>query len=792
MADLNYTVDVSTSNAQKNLDNLQKKIEKVNSTFSAMKSAIAGIAFGTLITGANQYADAVQDISDATNIATNAILGFNSAVMLNGGNSEQANTSLLKFVQTIGSAAEGSKEAQLAFQEVGVSLTDLQTLSEEDLLKKTVQGINNIEGVTKRMSTQVALFGKNARGISFGGEFGQQFTKASGDAVKYAAAIKAGADAQQSLEMNLKNLTQALLNVVKPLNEIVSATKISVTAFESLVKALTYAVGAYLIFTRGLGIVTTAMNSLQVALVAAGGVLAFFGKQIGLIILNVINFGKNLLRMVGILGGATSAAFSFAAAIAAALRVLLRFTGIVAIIMAVAEAVNFLSKQLLNFDVLDWIAKKFGDVYNAAMKFFGLTNKEGEKSKKLTQEQLKQYHEQELRLREVADAWKKQADAINQTSVAYAKQNTDILRAIGLEKELVGQSKEYTDILRAQEDIVNRAADEVKKLQEAKANLSKDDASLASVYDEQIAKIQQIAVVDGERVAKQLKDLNKLQNAEQFRLFSVQQQIDMNKQLQQVQDDMAKMTMTEIEKKYYDIEAAAKASALAAIQAEEARRGSKLSTEEAQQYYDVSLRGTDRLKESQKKLYENSRLFSTGWNQAFNEYMDNATNAANRARDIFQSVTSSMNNAIDTFVDTGKFSMSDFANSVIRDLIKIELKAATMNLWKAMSGGGGATGGGGGGILSSIGSFLGFAEGGNPPIGKASIVGENGPELIVPRTASTVIPNGAGGGGGPTYNIVNNISAIDAKGVAQLFAENRKVLLGSVEAAKKELPYRTR
>jgi hypothetical protein len=84
--------------------------------------------------------------------------------------------------------------------------------------------------------------------------------------------------------------------------------------------------------------------------------------------------------------------------------------------------------------------------------------------------------------------------------------------------------------------------------------------------------------------------------------------------------------------------------------------------------------------------------------------------------------------------------------------------------------------------------LLGFANGGNPPIGRASLVGENGPELITPRGATTITPMGAGGGA--TYYITNNISAIDSKGVAQLFAENRKILLGNVRMAEKEMPSR--
>ena len=60
---------------------------------------------------------------------------------------------------------------------------------------------------------------------------------------------------------------------------------------------------------------------------------------------------------------------------------------------------------------------------------------------------------------------------------------------------------------------------------------------------------------------------------------------------------------------------------------------------------------------------------------------------------------------------------------------------------------------------TKIGGFLGFANGGRPPVGKASIVGERGPEIFVPRTAGTIIPNNQIGGGGDITNITVNVDA---------------------------------
>jgi len=73
----------------------------------------------------------------------------------------------------------------------------------------------------------------------------------------------------------------------------------------------------------------------------------------------------------------------------------------------------------------------------------------------------------------------------------------------------------------------------------------------------------------------------------------------------------------------------------------------------------------------------------------------------------------------------------------------------------------GATGTGGGGLGSIFGSLFGgqYADGGRPPVGKASLVGERGPELFVPNRSGTIIPNDQLGGSSNTVTV-----NVDAKG----------------------------
>ena len=72
-----------------------------------------------------------------------------------------------------------------------------------------------------------------------------------------------------------------------------------------------------------------------------------------------------------------------------------------------------------------------------------------------------------------------------------------------------------------------------------------------------------------------------------------------------------------------------------------------------------------------------------------------------------------------------------------------------------------ASGGSGKGLGGFFGDLLGgfFANGGKPPVNKISVVGERGPELFVPRSAGTIIPNSKIGGGGTTNIVTVNVDA---------------------------------
>lgn len=203
---------------------------------------------------------------------------------------------------------------------------------------------------------------------------------------------------------------------------------------------------------------------------------------------------------------------------------------------------------------------------------------------------------------------------------------------------------------------------------------------------------------------------------------------------------------------------------------------------------------TEYEKKKQSSAAAGARSAIESIREQFSEY--------NVAQMTVSNLWNSMTNAIDTYIDTGKFKFSDFANSILRDMARVAAKAAAS---KIISGIFGAIFGGGIPSSASIGKSIPYgaslklAAGGPAKKDMPYTVGEQGPELFVPNSTGRIITNatlnknaGLGQGASPVVNntyITNNINAIDSRSVAQMFVENRKSLLGATTLARKEQPY---
>ena len=197
-------------------------------------------------------------------------------------------------------------------------------------------------------------------------------------------------------------------------------------------------------------------------------------------------------------------------------------------------------------------------------------------------------------------------------------------------------------------------------------------------------------------------------------------------------------------------------------------------------------------------IAQQQRDFEYGWKKAFASYTDSATNAAKMGEQAFVSVTQNLEQALDQFVQTGKLSFSDLARSIISDLIKIQLKAQATSIFNKLDIGGlfgSIFGKGGSPAFGSTAFWGGKAEGGNVSGSNSYMVGEQGPELFIPKTSGTIIPNnqlGSAMGGGPqvVYNgpYIANMNAIDTQSATQFLAKNKQAVWSANQSAQRSLP----
>jgi lambda family phage tail tape measure protein len=186
-------------------------------------------------------------------------------------------------------------------------------------------------------------------------------------------------------------------------------------------------------------------------------------------------------------------------------------------------------------------------------------------------------------------------------------------------------------------------------------------------------------------------------------------------------------------------------------------------------------------KQTQEQI-DKSREFGTGWAQAYKQYAEDANNASKQAQGYFSTFSKGFEDAIVNFVKTGKLSFKDLANSIIADFVRIQAKQLALGLF------------GGGGTGSGIGNFFsmlsGRASGGPVAANTPYMVGENGPELFLSKSAGTIIPNNqlSGGRGGSGTNVVYNINAVDAASFRQMIARDPEFLYAVTEKGRSSIP----
>ena len=218
------------------------------------------------------------------------------------------------------------------------------------------------------------------------------------------------------------------------------------------------------------------------------------------------------------------------------------------------------------------------------------------------------------------------------------------------------------------------------------------------------------------------------------------------------------------------------------------KNGAKLSIDTQQKLREEATKSTAKMVEAINARWEAEHAWDTGVAKALNDYIDNVSNAAAQSQKLFSDAFKGMEDALVNFVKTGKLDFTSLADSIITDLIRIQIQNSIMKpLAQATSGMSFS------GLFSGAGSFLSGlfkADGGPVSGGQPYIVGEQGPEWFVPNGAGTILPNGkapatsaSSGSSQGAVNINFNVQAMDARSFQSAMVQNKAVVVGIVNQA---------
>ena len=215
---------------------------------------------------------------------------------------------------------------------------------------------------------------------------------------------------------------------------------------------------------------------------------------------------------------------------------------------------------------------------------------------------------------------------------------------------------------------------------------------------------------------------------------------------------------------------------------------------------DIELEAIDQINNARQRNLETEierqKSFVDGWSYAAKRFREDAENAFSRGERAFESVMSNMDSAISNFVETGKFEFQDFALSIIKDLIRMEMQAQATMLFRMLIGSFAPTPVTTMNYDAGVGTSIGMAASGGY-IDSPTIVGENGAELFVPNTPGTVIPNGSWQQAAANMNksgFTNNgtyiasMNAIDTQSAEQFLAKNKNTIWAAYQSANRSVP----
>ena len=747
--------------------------------FGAAVGVIGG-ALTALGGAAVRIAGELTDIADATGISAGALLNFKQSITDAGGSADSFSKIASKLSVSIGEANSGNEKFQKSFKDLGVTVRDANgnLRPTETILQDVLRSLAGISNPAERAAKAVEILGKEAAKLDL-------------------TNLNAASDAETTKYVaNLDKVNQAVDRIRNSLErKVVNLFGGALDAFDRSQKLAAEAEAAA--NARGKTVVRDPRlgTAMEVEMTKQQKAAYDINKTIEA---GEADHQREMSRLkkLGSTATATAAGGDYGARSEAGIKAAAESAKRIQLSQMEAE-------KAITTSGLGEIAKiRKNAEYDIQKEIINIRGQDKmtdvEKEAEIAAKRVEIMAKANAQIAEVQE---RQNKAIANQSTEFERQQALILNKLDLETQLVGKTEEETQQLRAQRQLAQDYLAEQEKLIKQRDNLGKGEEA-------QAAKINQLIQSNADAYNRQSEALTNSITASQTanllekdRLATIQRMTDAYEQQARIQDtlagiqrnildeqraadfDVAQKDRTPRQKQVAQIEESSRRAALAASRAFAAAfedGGDGLTPERAAELakgLKLIEDGYAGITKRQIESLETSKTFSEGWKEAFTAYQEEANNSAQQATTYFETFTRGFEDAFVRFVQTGKLSFKDLANSIIADFARIQARNLLMGLFD----GGGA---------ESLGKFFGGgrANGGPVGFGGAYMVGERGPEMFVPRTSGTIIPNSAMSSGSQVTNVSYSIQAVDASSFRQMLAREPEFLYAVTEKGRSSIP----
>jgi lambda family phage tail tape measure protein len=760
--------DQATEKAKKQAKDLQTAFNELGQGFSKAMNLwkelgplMGAVSIVGLIAHTIELTAQVKDLSNAFGISVQETLAFQNALMGAGADAENAAKMMSSLFGKIDDAQQGNDKTIAQFEKLGISFAELKSTSPYDMIVKVAKGFEEVTNQAEKAKLIKELFGKSGIQLDIK-DVSEALEEGTKRFDKNAEAIKILGEVSDNLKKNLFNLSIAFSEFLAPL---VSGGTTSIEKFSLILNSLATGAVAF-----GIAKIAVAFFELGRAIMVANAAGVAFNFTAG---------GTNPIGIaIKLLAAGAAAIVYFKGAPeedtgnADWFKKQQEKYGVTGVTPTpIGQTAEDIKAEK---DKADLEIKSVANKASQVQLTYQLIKLDGERqkiqsdflyqdalvnqlalSRLTTKEKIAQIDSK------LAQELKTMADNVPQALIAQTKElaNAEKLRVI----------KEGT----ARESLL-KAKDEYAIRQRLLA--SETEFIKATVPDQE----EDTPVAREERARAKAMELLGIRNTvtEQGRLTDLaNQRLKLENQLTDVMPRQKDLLLEE-----YDL----------AVKISEYRLSANKKGEgalEIEAMVEIMQKAGEETIRLKQLNIDAQRTFESGWTQAYNSFMDNATNASIAGRDVFNAFTNNMTSAIDNFVKTGKLSFASLARSIIQDLIAIQLKASVLSMFKGLFGGKYTEG-----SSSFVGPSLDYgsgdlfkASGGNVTGDTPYIVGEQGPELFIPNKSGAIAPNNslAGMGSNKITNI--NINAIDTKSFEDRLLNSPNAIWAANQYANKSL-----